>query len=157
MSPPTNSQYISFTIKTFLHIKVDLLTMARSNQTARKATGGKAPHFAMRVWQHSTPPLKKPYRYKPGTVALREIRKYQKTTDLVIRKLPFQRLVKEIAQSLKADLRFQTGAVSALQEAAEAFMVGMFEDTNLCAMHAKRSTIMPKDIQLAKRLRGDRV
>ncbi|CAE6098305.1 unnamed protein product [Arabidopsis arenosa] len=132
--------------------------MARSKQTARKSTGGKAPHFAMRVMQqHSTPTLKKPYRYKPGTVALREIRKYQKTTDLVIRKLPFQRLVKEIAQSLKADLRFQAGAVSALQEAAEAFMVGMFEDSNLCALHAKRSTIMPKDIQLAKRLRGDRV
>jgi len=91
-----------------------------------------------------------------GTVALREIRKYQKSTDLLIRKLPFQRLVREIAQDFKTDLRFQTTAVLALQEAAEAYLVGLFEDTNLCAIHAKRVTIMPKDIQLARRIRGER-
>ena len=100
--------------------------------------------------------LKKPHRYKPGTVALREIRKYQKTTDLLIRKLPFQRLVREIAQDFKADLRFQSNAVLALQEAAESYLVSLFEDTNLCAIHAKRVTIMPKDIQLARRIRGER-
>ena len=97
-----------------------------------------------------------PRRYRPGTVALREIRKYQKSTELLIRKLPFQRLVREIAQDFKTDLRFQSSAVLALQEAAEAYLVGLFEDTNLCAIHAKRVTIMPKDIQLARRIRGER-
>ena len=100
--------------------------------------------------------VKKPHRYRPGTVALREIRKYQKSTELLIRKLPFQRLVREIAQDFKTDLRFQGSAVLALQEAAEAYLVGLFEDTNLCAIHAKRVTIMPKDIQLARRIRGER-
>ncbi|XP_060753970.1 uncharacterized protein LOC132864543 [Neoarius graeffei] len=92
----------------------------------------------------------------PGTVALREIRRYQKSTELLIRKLPFQRLVREIAQDFKTDLRFQSSAVMALQEASEAYLVGLFEDTNLCAIHAKRVTIMPKDIQLARRIRGER-
>nr|GEX27212.1 RNA-directed DNA polymerase, eukaryota [Tanacetum cinerariifolium] len=77
--------------------------------------------------------------FRPGTVALREIRKYQKSTELLIRKLPFQRLVREIAQDFKTDLRFQSSAVAALQEASEAYLVGLFEDTNLCAIHAKRS------------------
>ena len=83
-------------------------------------------------------------------------RKYQKPTELLIRKLPFQRLVREIAQDFKTDLRFQSHAVLALQEASEAYLVGLFEDTNLCAIHAKRVTIMPKDIQLARRIRGER-
>ena len=96
------------------------------------------------------------YHHRPGTVALREIRRYQKSTDLLIRKLPFQRLVREIAQDFKNDLRFQSTAILALQEAAEAYLVGLFEDTNLCAIHAKRVTIMPKDIQLARRIRGER-
>uniref|UniRef100_A0A8K9XZ52 Si:dkey-23a13.21 n=1 Tax=Oncorhynchus mykiss TaxID=8022 RepID=A0A8K9XZ52_ONCMY len=99
--------------------------------------------------------VKKPHRYRPGTVALREIRRYQKSTELLIRKLPFQRLVREIAQDFKTDLRFQSSAVMALQEASEAYLVGLFEDTNLCAIHAKRVTIMPKDIQLARRIRGE--
>uniref|UniRef100_A0A8B9SW42 Histone H3.3 n=1 Tax=Anas platyrhynchos TaxID=8839 RepID=A0A8B9SW42_ANAPL len=94
--------------------------------------------------------------YRPGTVALREIRRYQKSTELLIRKLPFQRLVREIAQDFKTDLRFQSAAIGALQEASEAYLVGLFEDTNLCAIHAKRVTIMPKDIQLARRIRGER-
>nr|CAD7256836.1 unnamed protein product [Timema shepardi] len=94
--------------------------------------------------------------HRPGTVALREIRRYQKSTELLIRKLPFQRLVREIAQDFKTDLRFQSAAIGALQEASEAYLVGLFEDTNLCAIHAKRVTIMPKDIQLARRIRGER-
>uniref|UniRef100_A0A671K481 Core Histone H2A/H2B/H3 domain-containing protein n=1 Tax=Sinocyclocheilus anshuiensis TaxID=1608454 RepID=A0A671K481_9TELE len=81
---------------------------------------------------------------------------YIKSTELLIRKLPFQRLVREIAQDFKTDLRFQSSAVMALQEASEAYLVGLFEDTNLCAIHAKRVTIMPKDIQLARRIRGER-
>ena len=104
----------------------------------------------------STGGLKKPMRYRPGTVALREIRRYQKSTELLIRKLPFARLVREIAQDFKTDLRFQREAIGALQEAGEAYLVGLFEDTNLCAIHAKRVTIMPKDIQLARRIRGER-
>ncbi|OMO73068.1 histone H3 [Corchorus olitorius] len=134
--------------------------MARTKQTARKSTGGKAPRkqLATKAARKSAPTtggVKKPHRYRPGTVALREIRKYQKSTELLIRKLPFQRLVREIAQDFKTDLRFQSHAVLALQEAAEAYLVGLFEDTNLCAIHAKRVTIMPKDIQLARRIRGE--
>lgn len=100
-------------------------------------------------------PVKKPRRFRPGTVALREIRRYQKSTELLMRKLPFQRLVREVAQDFKTDLRFQVSAVWALQEAAEAYLVGLFEDTNLCAIHAKRVTIKPKDMQLARRLRAE--
>ena len=84
-----------------------------------------------------------------------EIRRYQKTTELLIRKLPFQRLIREIAQEYKSHLRFQSSAIMALQEATEAFLIGLFEDTNLCAIHAKSVTIMPKDIQLARRICGD--
>ena len=134
--------------------------MARTKQTARKATGGKAPRkqLATKAARKSAPsgPAKKPHRYRPGTVALREIRRYQKSTDLLIRKLPFQRLVREIAAEFKDDLRFQNSAILALQEAAESYLVSLFEDTNLCAIHAKRVTIQPKDIQLARRIRGDR-
>ena len=102
-------------------------------------------------------PKKKPCRYQPGTVALREIRRYQKSTELLIRKLPFQRLVRELAQDLgKINIRFQNGAIMALQEASEAYLVGLLEDANLCAVHAKRVTIMPKDIQLARWIRGER-
>jgi len=103
--------------------------------------------------------VKKPHRYRPGTVALREIRRYQKSTDLLIRKLPFQRLVRDIAQSFKIRgevPRFQSTAALALQEASEAFLVGVFEDTNLCAIHARRVTIMNRDMQLALRIRGVR-
>ena len=100
---------------------------------------------------------RKPHRYQPGTVALREIRWYQKSMELLIRKLPFQRLVREIAQDLgKMSIRFQSGAIIALQEALEAYLVGLLEDSNLCAIHAKRVTIMPKDIQLAWHIRGER-
>lgn len=137
------------------------VAMARTKQTARKSTGGKAPRkqLATKAARKSAPAtggVKKPHRYRPGTVALREIRRYQKSTELLIRKLPFQRLVREIAQDFKTDLRFQSSAVMALQEASEAYLVGLFEDTNLCAIHAKRVTIMPKDIQLARRIRGER-
>lgn len=98
---------------------------------------------------------KMPHRFRPGTVALREIRKFQKSTDFLIRKLPFQRLVREIAQDYKSDVRFQTSSLMAIQEAAEAYLVKLFEDSNLCAMHAKRVTVMPKDMLLARRLSGN--
>ena len=135
--------------------------MARTKQTARKSTGGKAPRkdlaTAAKSIRYDRPILwrfRRPHRYRPGTVALREIRNYQKSTELLIRKLPFQRLVREVAQDYKCDLRFQSAAILALQEAAEAYLVGLMEDTNLCAIHAKRVTIMPKDMQLARRIRG---
>jgi len=138
--------------------------MARTKQTARKSTGGKAPRKVLSVKAARTLSkngssdvvIKKPHRFRPGTVALREIRKYQKSTELLLRKLPFQRLVREIAQDYKSDLRFQSMAIMALQEASEAYLVGLFEDTNLCAIHARRVTIMPKDMQLARRIRGER-
>lgn len=104
-------------------------------------------------------PQGKRRRYKPGTLALKEIRRYQRSYDLLLRKLPFARLVREVALDLLpaevgAELRWQSHAIQALQEAAEAFLVHLFEDTNLCALHAKRVTIMQKDIQLARRIRG---
>ena len=103
--------------------------MARTKQTARKSTGGKAPRKqlatkAARKSASTAGGIKKPHRYRPGTVALREIRKYQKSTELLIRKLPFQRLVGEIAQDFKTDLRFQSTAILALQEASEAYLTG---------------------------------
>ena len=134
--------------------------MVRTKQTVRQ---GKAPRkkLATKAARKSAPArggIKKPHRYRPGTVALREIRRYQKSTDLLIRKLPFQRLCCEIAQDFrkKKDLRFQGSSVLALQEAAEAYLVGLDEDANLCALHAKRVTIMPKDIQLARRIRCEK-
>lgn len=99
---------------------------------------------------------KKKNRYRPGVLALKEIRRYQKSTDLMIRKMPFQRLVRELAQERCSELRFQSDALLALQEASEAYLTGLFADTNLCAIHAKRVTIMPKDMQLARRIRGER-
>ena len=128
--------------------------------TARKSAGGKHPrkHIAQKANNKAARAggVKRPHRFRPGTVALREIRRFQKSTELLIRKLPFQRLVREIASEYRNELRFQSSAVLALQEASEAYMVGLFEDTNLCAIHAKRVTIMPKDMQLARRIRGER-
>ena len=156
--------------------------MARVKQTARKTIGGKAHSFQLlskyarvQAEQRQQAALakaartarggchgpqggvKKPHRYRPGTVALREIRRFQKSTDLLIRKAPFQRLVREITEELfkNKELRFQSLSVLALQEASEAYLIRMFEDTNLAALHAKRVTIMPRDILLARRLRGE--
>jgi histone H3/H4 len=90
-----------------------------------------------------------------GERALREIREYQKSTDLLLRRLPFARLVREIQVTMtRMAYRWQGTAILALQEAAEAHLVGLFEDSNLCAIHGKRVTIMPKDMQLARRIRG---
>ena len=140
--------------------------MARTKQTARMSTGGKAPRKELATKAarmtanfyganfYGAGTMRRPHRYRPGTVALRQIRKYQKSTELLIRKLPFQRLVREITEDYRSSLCFQSTALLALQEAAEAYLVGIMEDTNLCALHAKRVTIMPKDMQLARRIRG---
>jgi histone H3 len=132
--------------------------MARTKQTPRKFTGGKAPSKQRTVKAtrklKSADGVKKPHRRRPGTVAMRDIRKYQKSTDLLLAKLPFQRLVRDIAQDKWHDMRFQGDAMFILQEVTEAFIVELFEDANLLATSAKRVTIMPKDIQLALRLGG---
>ena len=142
--------------------------MARTKQTARRDQGGKAPR---RIFTKNPSSIKaqraakkgktgysepKKQKFRPRTVALWEIRKYQKSTDLLIRKLPFQRLVREIIFKHKQDYWLAPAAAAAFQEAAEAYLIGLFEDTNLCAIHAKRVMIMPKDIQLARRIRGER-
>jgi histone H3 len=134
--------------------------MVRTKQTARKCTGGKAPRKLLatkirRIAAPTTGGLKRVHRFRPGTVALREIRRYQRSTELLIRKLPFHRLVREIAQDIKFDIRFQSTALLALQECCESYLVGLFEDTNCCAIHAKRVTILPRDLQLARRIRGE--
>ena len=144
------------------------ISMARTKQTLKKPTNGKQPSAKSiktaaaarkKVAVATTGGVKKPHRYRPGTMALREIRRYQKSTKLLIRKLPFQCVVREIALDFwpkDGGRRFTVDAIMALQEAAEAYLVGLFEDTNLCAIHAKRVTIQPKDIQLAQRLRGEK-
>ena len=125
--------------------------------TVRKTEGPK--HFITKVTEkrgkRGTGGVKRPHRFRPGTVALREIRKFQMSTELLIQKLPFLRLVREILQGQRFDLRLTPATVIALQEAAESFLVCLFEDTNLCAIHAKHVTIMPKDMKLALRIWRD--
>jgi histone H3 len=123
--------------------------MAWTKQIARKSTGGKTPRKSLRAdaAPKSTPAIdsqgvKKQHRFRPATIALREIRKYHKSTDLFIWKLPFQRLVNEIASGFRGDFRFQSSAIAALQEASEAYLVSLFEDINLCAIHANRVIMM---------------
>jgi histone H3 len=152
----------------FINIKAN---MARTKQTARKHDTGEpsVPYKASKrakllttigkamspQGDHATLQRSR-YRYRPGTVALREIRKYQKSTELFIKKLPFMRLCNEIMNDeLRANMRFQSSALLALQEAAESYLVGLFEDSNLCAIHAKRVTICPGDMALARRIRGE--
>ena len=100
---------------------------------------------------------KKMRRYKPGTVTLREIKRYQKSVDMLLPRASFQRLVRNITMDMDHNLRFQSQALQALQEATEAYIVGLFEDTNLCAIHAKRVTVQKKDMDLARRIRGDKM
>jgi histone H3 len=144
--------------------------MTRAKQSEKVSEGGKASraHVADKALKKAIKaPVeikpqeeaeKKPrrHRFHPGTVALREIRRYQKSTDLLMRKLPFQRLVREIAEDTRSEQRFQASALSALQEAAEAYLVELLEDANLITIHAKRVTVMGKDLILTKRLRGSK-
>ena len=134
--------------------------MARTKHTVRKDEAGKRRStFAKKQprSQAGQPSVQhQPYRYQPGTIALREIWKCQKSTDLLIRKLLFQCLVCEILQGFNVELRVTPAMVMALQEAAEAYLVQLLEDSNLCAIHVKHVTIQPKDIQLARRICGER-
>ncbi|KZT59780.1 histone-fold-containing protein [Calocera cornea HHB12733] len=129
-------------------------TPARKS-TARKTTGGKVPRKQPSRSEGGEGGKKR--RYRPGTVALREIRRYQKSTDLLVQKLPFSRLVREIAldmTTINRNIRWQSSALRALQEATEAYLVHLFEDAYLCTIHAKRVTLMQRDLQLARRIRG---
>jgi len=119
---------------------------------AQKAPRKKDAQKAMKA-PRSTDGAKKPHRFRPGTVALREIRRFQKSTDLLMPKLPFQRMVRIAADDVQKDVRFQASAIAALQEATEAYIVSLFEQANLAAIHSKRVTVMPKDIALALRIR----
>ena len=136
--------------------------MARSKQTktvTKDKTVSKGSAAGSKVdSKQAAQALSRKRSTKPGQAAIREIKKYQKSTELLLRKLPFQRLVREVMQGddRASEFRFQSQALLALQEAAEAYIVGLFEDTNLCAIHAKRVTIMKKDLQLAVRIRGER-
>ena len=150
--------------------------MARTKvQTARKSIGNHSiaqkllakqkRNSAIKSTSVAMDPVKKKQRYRPGQLCLRDIRRLQNSTELLIPRVRFSRLVREISKNIVAqtpnserkrgDLLFQTKAILALHEAAEAYLVGLFEDTNLCAIHARRVTVMPKDIQLARRLRGE--
>lgn len=132
-----------------------------AKKTARKSTSGK------KIKKPSTtpkgrkadksPPAKSPrkFRYRPGTVALREIRQYQKTTGHLIPRLPFARLIREVANKYMVNVRFQSSALDCIQEAAEAYLVQLFEDCVLCAVHSRRVTVMPRDMLLARRIRGE--
>jgi len=126
--------------------------MARTKQTAHKSASwpGKI-QVAKKTVLRPRPGV----HFRPGPQALNEIRRYQASTDLLLRKRPFQRLTQEIAGGIGRDLRFAASALLALQEAAEAYLVGLFEDSYLCAIHCKRVTLMLKDLQLAKRIRGE--
>ena len=134
--------------------------MARTKHTARKGMDGAARRMTKAsrnivVKAPCKPPsqqLKKKRRFRLGTVALREIWQYQKSTKLLIRRAPFQWVIYEIIRGIRNDLRIQAAAVQGLQEAAEAYLVGLFEDSNLCAIHAKWVTIMARDVQLARRI-----
>ena len=100
--------------------------------------------------------VRKPHRFRPGTVAIQEIRRYQKSTEFLIRRTALKRLVQEIGQDFLTGLRYQSSALEAIQHALETYIVGLFADANLCAIHARRTTIQPRDLQLALRLRGER-
>ncbi len=150
---------------TWAHLKgtpatINITNHARVKQTAQKLTGGKPPclHLATKAARQSAQQIggmKKPTPSCPGTVALKEIRKFQQTTDLLIKKAPFQCLVCKLAQKIgKSDLQMQSTALLALQKAAEAFIIYVFSDTNLCTMHSKHVAIMAKDMFLACGIQG---
>ena len=141
--------------------------MPRTKQSARKSTGGwsqqRRTQLMTRAVKKRTPltgGVKKPQRYRPGTVALREIRKYQKSGDLLIPKVNFQRLVREIVHDICRDRqiepkRIQSTALLALQEASEHYLVDLYANSQLAAIHGNRVTVLPRDIQLVRYFKGD--
>jgi histone H3 len=128
--------------------------MARTKQTVSKSSKS----IAKKAKKATTGAagVKRVHRFRPGTVALRQIKKLQKSTDLLMRKAPFQRLVRQLAAAHKDGLRFAASALAALQESTESYVISLLADANLCSLHAKRVTAMPSDLHLARRLRGER-
>ena len=144
----------------YFHFRSQQGNMARTKRTARKdEVGKKQSAFAKkqpRSQKGQATMQQQLHRYQPRMVVLRQIRRYQKSTELLIHKLPFQRLVHEILQGHSVGYRVTPAMMLALQEAAEVYLVQLLEDSNLCAIHAKRVTIQPKDIQLARRICRER-
>ena len=128
--------------------------MTRTKVTSSKLTGDGKTHRVQGSGR-----VRRPKRYRPGTVALREIRRYQKSTELLIRKIPFQRLVREVVHNLfpHDNYRFQSTALLGLQEAAESYLVRMFTHVNDLAIHGRRVTIKPCDIQIRGRITGTEI
>ena len=126
--------------------------MARTKTMAKKRSKSKG-----KGKKRGRKPVKvrKKHRWRPGTVAMRDIRRYQKSTKCLMQRAPFQRLVRSLAKGYNSELRFQASSLAALQEATEAYVVGLFEDVNLCALHAGRVTVMTRDMHLARRIRGE--
>ena len=132
---------------------------AGKQSVASGSKASKSQHSKAPITKKTAPAeggMKRKMRWRPGTVALREIKRYQKATDLLLAKAPFQRFVRSICDGIDGQLRFQSQALLALQEAAESYLTGIFEDANLCAIHATRVTVMKKDLDLARRIRGER-
>ena len=138
--------------------------MARTKCTARKAIDWAArgmvkasKNIAVKApCELPSHQMQKKRRFRPGTVALREICQYQGSTDLLIRGAPFQWVIYEIMWGIRGDLGVWVVVVEGLWGVAEAYLVGLFEDSNLCAIHAKWVTIMPRDVQLARRICRER-
>ena len=163
MLPPGPRKMIEGRIKPGLNPGQRHGSIKQAQVEARKGMAAKKGAAARKAGKKAPAGGVKKRKFRPGTVALKQIRQYQKSTELLIRKLPFQRVVREIANDrdivpghMVGKIRFQSNAIAALQEASEAYLVGLFEDSNLCAIHAKRVTIMPKDIHLARRICGER-
>ncbi len=134
--------------------------MARTKTMAKKSKRGSKGKGRSKKGKRKNAPakggvVKRKHRWRPGTVAMRDIRRYQKSTKCLMQRAPFQRLVRSLAKGYNSELRFQASSLAALQEATEAYVVGLFEDVNLCALHAGRVTVMTRDMHLARRIRGD--
>ena len=132
--------------------------MARTIQVPRQNPEFRQKPLAVKAPRKLAPSeggMKKKHRFRPGTVALMEIRRFQKSTDLLIRKIPFHRIVKNVLADYSTTTKISKLAVTALQESTEAYLVGLFNDANLCAIHAKRCTVMAKDLRLTRRIRGE--
>ena len=133
------------------------MARAKTRRMAKRIDSRKTHGVGRKQARAAAIPESKKHRFRPGTVALREIRRYQKSTELLIRRAPFRRLIREVCENvMQRSLRFQSSAMDAIQEASEAHLINVLEAANLVAIHSRRVTVMPRDIQLARRLRGER-
>jgi len=157
LPPFLSSASVVVLVAAFHYFKKTLpAQMALTKSTSVKKSAAKKANAKKAASPKAEGATGRKFRFRPGTVALREIAKYQKGTQLLLRKAPFQRLVRSLATAQKENLRWSASAVAALQEAAESHVISLLADTNLCSLHGKRVTIMSRDVQLARRLRGER-